>query len=271
MTAPSGSERPKSMFGLKDVFTSLNCLGGIIAICLCIGAPDGTPRPFEASLAILLGWIADALDGQVARWTKTQNRFGGEYDTISDHLAHVIAPAAIVFTVFKSQPAALGVSPMVAWWVGLGLAGAMAVAGSVRHARNLVRPVSFKGIWCGLPRTLIGFLAIGYCNSVVLWQWTPGGGWIAAAICLASCWGTLTYVPFASHHLARKLGLVTRICVTICLVVTFGLVIVNRAVLFDVFLFMMLVYSVLGWAALTKEERAKWWELVAAAKARTDV
>jgi phosphatidylserine synthase len=262
----SESVRPRRMFGLKDVFTTLNCLSGAIAIILCV---EG--RPFAAGVSILLGWAADALDGQVARWTNTQNRFGGEYDTISDHLAHVIAPAAIVFTVYKDQGAALGVPPQVAWWLAVALGGMIMVAGSVRHARNLVRPVSYKGIWCGLPRTMIGFLAIGYANSVFLWQ-LPGGGWIGVAIAILSCVFTLTYIPFASHHLVRSFTTFTRVAVASCVLSLIGFLVWKPVYVFDVLLFWSVGYSLAATrVGLTADERAQWAELVAAAKARTDI
>ena len=85
------------MFGIKDVFTSINLLGGVVAICLCIAG-----KPFEAGVAVVVGYLCgDALDGFVARRLGTANQFGAEFDSISDHTAHVIAPAAIVYTVYK--------------------------------------------------------------------------------------------------------------------------------------------------------------------------
>ena len=46
------------MFGIKDIFTTINVLGGVVGICLCI---DG--RPFEASVAIMIGYaVGDTLD-----------------------------------------------------------------------------------------------------------------------------------------------------------------------------------------------------------------
>jgi phosphatidylserine synthase len=265
----------RRMFGLKDVFTSLNVLGGCAALLICV-LHDRFPRPqdapFWAGVAILLGWIADALDGQVARWTSTGNKFGGEYDTIADHLAHVIAPAVIVFTAYRNKGPELGLSPTSALIVAAVLAGAIMIAGSVRHARNLVRPVSYKGIWCGLPRTAIGFLAISYANSLLL-PMLPGGAWIGAAICILSCIFTLTYLPFASHHLARRLSWPARIAVILCMLTTFGILLVpaGRPFVFDIFLFWMVGYCLASWAALTREERHEWARLVVAAKARTDI
>ena len=50
------------MFGIKDVFTTINAMGGVVAICLCI---DG--RPFAAGVAMLLGYLCgDTVDGWIA-------------------------------------------------------------------------------------------------------------------------------------------------------------------------------------------------------------
>ncbi len=60
------------MFGIKDIFTTINLLGGVVAICLCI---DG--RPYDAGVAVLLGYLlGDTMDGYVARKLGTSNQFG---------------------------------------------------------------------------------------------------------------------------------------------------------------------------------------------------
>src|SRR5436853_2755156 len=119
--------RGVAMLGVKDVFTTINCLGGAAAVCLCI---DG--RPFAAGIAVLLGYfLGDALDGPVARWTKTANEFGVEYDTIADHVAHCVAPAVITYTVYRD--AALGLPPAATHAIAIGLAALLLVVGSVRH------------------------------------------------------------------------------------------------------------------------------------------
>ncbi len=255
--------KPRNLFGIKDLFTTVNVLGGAAAILLCI---EG--RPFWAGVAILIGWIADMFDGAVARALGTANRFGGEFDTIADHLSHIIAPATILFTVYRDVD--LGLGTRASWWIAAGVAGAIMVAGSVRHARNVVRPVTFKGIWCGLPRTAVGFLALGVADSKLL-PLVPGGYWLGVAVCLAACWGTLTYLPFTSHHLARRLSWFARICVALTLLTTFGVLVFAREFVFDVLLFWMSGYSVAAWIGLTPEERATWKQLVKEAKQRGEV
>jgi phosphatidylserine synthase len=263
MAADAKPEKPRNLFGIKDLFTSLNVLGGAMAVLFCV---EG--RPFLAGCCVLLGWIADIFDGLVARALGTANRFGGEYDTIADHLAHIIAPATVVFAVYRT--ADLGLPPRATWLVAAAMAGAIMIAGSVRHARNIVRPVTFKGVWCGLPRTAVGFLAIGYANSVFLPR-IPGGMWIGVVICALSCWGTLTYAPFASHHAARRLTTFARVSMVLCLGTTFGVLAFYREVVFDVLLFWMSGYSLFGWYGVLPEERATWKRLVQEAKDRGEV
>ena len=87
------------MFGIKDIFTTINLLGGVVGICLCI---DG--RPYGPASRVMLGYLlGDALDGYVARKLNSANQFGAEFDTIADHTSHVIAPAAIVYTVYQRR------------------------------------------------------------------------------------------------------------------------------------------------------------------------
>jgi phosphatidylserine synthase len=264
MTSPAlPSKPPRNLFGVKDLFTTLNVLGGAVAILLCI---EG--YPFWAGVCIVLGWIADIFDGMVARALGTANRFGGEYDTIADHLAHIIAPAAIVFTVYKDVD--LGLPPKLTWVVAAAMASAIMISGSVRHARNVVRPVTYKGIWCGLPRTAVGFLAIGYANSVLI-PHAIGGYWIGVVVCALSCCGTLTHLPYTSHHLARKMRTFARLMITLCLVSTFGMLVVMPVFVFDVLFFWMAGYSAAAWMGLTPEERRNWKRLVEEAKERGEV
>jgi len=83
-------------FGLKDLFTLVNLLGGVAAIHFVVMG-----RPELAGYALLAGYLlGDALDGPVARATKTSNRFGSEFDTATDHFVQAIVPAIIVYAVY---------------------------------------------------------------------------------------------------------------------------------------------------------------------------
>lgn len=51
-----------------------------------------------AVIAVLIGMIADTLDGRVARMTNTQTAFGAEYDSLADMVTSGIAPALIAYS-----------------------------------------------------------------------------------------------------------------------------------------------------------------------------
>ena len=242
------------MFGVKDLFTTINLLGGVIAICFCI---DG--RTYEASLAVVLGYfLGDTMDGYVARKLGTANEFGAEYDTISDHTAHVIAPAVIVYTVYKD--ARLLASP----WdqvLAIGLAASLVVSVSIRHARNIIAPVEFKGVWAGLPRSVAGFIAIGYCNSSFA-ATAPGGWWVGVVLMPAMAIATLTYLPFPSHRLGRSHHWYVQIVICMFLASTGYAMFFDRSILFDVITFWMVGYALTGWLSLTRDELARYRSVV---------
>lgn len=242
------------MFGIKDLFTTINLMGGVVAMALCV---DG--RPFEAGLAIMIGYLCgDTLDGYVARKLGTQNAFGGEFDTIADHSSHVIAPAVVVYTVYKD----VGLLPQP-WGkiLAIALAGSMVVSVSVRHARNIVKPVSYKGVWIGLPRTVLGFWAIAYCNATLA-PHVPGGWWLGVVLIPAMGWGTLSYWPFPNHHLTRRMRPAARLMMYVAFVSSIVIGFVRREFFFDLLFFWMAGYCMSAWMVLTRDELADYKQTV---------
>jgi phosphatidylserine synthase len=244
-------------FGVKDVFTTINVLGGVVAICLCI---DG--KPWWAGLAIMMGYaFGDALDGVVARLLNSANEFGAEYDTIADHNAHIIAPAAVVYTVYRN--AGLVPDP----WdqvLAIALAACIVVSASVRHARNIVRPVKFPGIWGGLPRSVLGFMTMAYVNSALA-SHVVGGMWFGVVLIPLLSIATLTYWPFASHHLQRNHWVGVRILIVLSFVSSFGILFLAPKFAFDAVFFWMSFYSLTAWLSLTRDERHEYRSAVQAA------
>ncbi|HTL38616.1 MAG TPA: CDP-alcohol phosphatidyltransferase family protein [Kofleriaceae bacterium] len=252
------------MFGIKDIFTTINLMGGVLGICFSV---DG--KPGWAGAAIMLGYLfGDTLDGWVARKLNTQNEFGGEFDTIADHLSHVIAPGAVVYCVYKD----VGLLPQP-WGkvLAIGLAASMMISVSIRHARNIVAPIKFKGVWSGLPRTVYGFIAIAYCNAT-LTPHAPGGWWLGVGIIVVGAVLTLTYLPFPSHHLAigggRGFRLAATIAIALAFIATIGIVFVRREFFFDMLFFWMVGYCMSAWMTMTPDERKAHRAAVADTKAR---
>ncbi len=77
---------------LPNGLTLINLLCGIYAIILAIRGDFGA-----APLFIVLGGIADALDGTVARATGTGSQFGEELDSLVDAISFGFAPALIMY------------------------------------------------------------------------------------------------------------------------------------------------------------------------------
>lgn len=246
--AGSPARRPPGWFGIKDLFTTINALGGVVAICLCI---DG--EPYWAGWAMLLGYtFGDTLDGWVARKLGTSNQFGAEYDTISDHLAHCIAPGAMVYTVYRDVD--LGLVHWAQHVLAIALGGAIMVTASIRHARNIARPISYKGVWIGLPRTVLGFLPVAFVNASLTAR-VPGAYWFGVALISLTCVSALTYWPFPNHHLPRRHHWYVRVWIA----ASFGgLALVGllaRRYLFDGLFLVTFSYSVGSWVTLTSDER----------------
>ena len=77
---------------LPNGFTLGNLFFGVFAI---ISAQRG--QFMWAGWCIVLGGIMDALDGRVARMTKTGSRFGVELDSLVDAISFGVAPAFIMY------------------------------------------------------------------------------------------------------------------------------------------------------------------------------
>ena len=87
-----GREVKRAVVLLPNGFTLLNLFCGIYAIVL---ASRG--RFDRAALFVVIGGVADALDGRVARATGTGSRFGEELDSLVDAISFGLAPALIMY------------------------------------------------------------------------------------------------------------------------------------------------------------------------------
>lgn len=83
---------------LPNGFTLLNLFFGIAAI---LAASRGDFS--RAGWFIVLGGIADAMDGRVARATNTGSRFGEELDSLVDAISFGLAPALIMYFAVLSR------------------------------------------------------------------------------------------------------------------------------------------------------------------------
>lgn len=239
-------------FGLKDVFTCINLLGGVFAIIFCI---EGNIR--WAAYAFLLGYIlGDALDGFVARLTRTGNIFGKEFDAISDHLAQCIAPAVIVFVGYKDMPLPAAVTALVpeaSFYLAAALASVLIIMGSIRHARAAVAPVNFPLAYMGLPRTASAFIIVSFLNSTLFIQ-VPGGRWVGVVLVVLMSVAHILPLPFRAHR-GRALKPYVKVLVLLFFSTTVLALLFFREFVFDVTFFWLLGYTVTSWIPLEPEER----------------
>ena len=83
----------KGVYLLPNLVTTGALFSGFYAI---IAATTG---PFEAAcIAIVIAGFLDALDGRIARMTRTTSEFGVQYDSMSDLIAFGVAPAILLFS-----------------------------------------------------------------------------------------------------------------------------------------------------------------------------
>ena len=106
---PFRRKRPLLKIALLPAMITLgNGVCGVIAIqqvaigLYKIGGEDDPARNFQkAALLILVAMVLDALDGFVARLTKTASNFGAQLDTLCDLVTFGIAPSMLVFAVTR--------------------------------------------------------------------------------------------------------------------------------------------------------------------------
>jgi CDP-diacylglycerol--serine O-phosphatidyltransferase len=77
---------------LPNGFTLFNLFCGIYAMVLASRGRFGT-----AALFVVIGGVADSLDGRIARATGTGSRFGEELDSLVDAISFGLAPALIMY------------------------------------------------------------------------------------------------------------------------------------------------------------------------------
>jgi phosphatidylserine synthase len=232
-------------FGLKDVFTLVNLLSGVVAVRFALA---GHPR--TAGCAVVVGYLGgDVLDGAVARLTRTGNRFGAEFDSITDHFVHVVVPALVLYTVYDRANHG---------WLGLACVAVLISAATIRHARLAVDRFSYP-CWCGLPRTIAGFAALSFPLSTWFFNDNPIRYWSGFAVVAVMSALTLLPIPYRNHRGAEPLALHLKVFVALFFVLPVVVLIVDRSYAFDVFFFFVAGYAATGWVPIGRDERRRFY------------
>ncbi len=132
---------------LPNGFTLINLFFGVFAIVAASRGEFST-----AGLYIVFSGIADALDGRVARATRTGSRFGSELDSLVDAISFGLAPALIMYFAVLNREG---------WdWILVFLYVAFAV---IRLARfNVEQAGRAKKYFHGLPSPAAGLTLATY-------------------------------------------------------------------------------------------------------------
>ncbi|MEJ2087826.1 MAG: CDP-diacylglycerol--serine O-phosphatidyltransferase [Gammaproteobacteria bacterium] len=88
-----GRARRRGVYLLPNLITTAALFAGFYAI---VAGMNG--NFVAAALAVIVAGVLDTADGRVARWTRTESRFGAEYDSLSDMVAFGVAPALVAFS-----------------------------------------------------------------------------------------------------------------------------------------------------------------------------
>jgi phosphatidylserine synthase len=225
-------------FGLKDVFTLANLVGGVASLAFAIAG-----NLWWASFAVMLGYLGDVLDGPVARVTGRGNRFGTELDNIADHTAQCVAPAFVVYLAYKGfhQPLAFT------------LAALLIVTGSIRHARGAAVHFGYRLAWHGMPRPVAAFLTIAFINSTIF-SHLPGGRWVGVGLVVLVAVLNLVPLPFMNHH-GRRLQLWAKLIVLWFFVSCAVTVLLLPRYFWDLLFIYVMAYAALSWIPMTPAER----------------
>lgn len=99
----------KGLYLIPSLFTTANILMGFFAITgalrgfqmIALGTPESMARAAQLfdGAAQFIGWafVFDALDGRIARMTKTTTEIGVQFDSIADVVTFGIAPAVLAY------------------------------------------------------------------------------------------------------------------------------------------------------------------------------
>lgn len=144
----------KSIYLLPNLFTTGTIFGGFYAI---VAASKGLFEP--AAIAIFVAMVMDALDGRVARLTKTHSEFGMQYDSLADLVAFGVAPALVLYEWRLGNINQWGEELGRLGWL---VAFVFIACAALRLARfNVQSDITDKRYFIGLPSPAAAALLVG--------------------------------------------------------------------------------------------------------------
>jgi CDP-diacylglycerol---serine O-phosphatidyltransferase len=205
--------RRRGIYLLPNIFTTAALFAGFYAIVMAMNQ-----RFDNAAVAIFIAMILDALDGRVARLTRTQSAFGAEYDSLSDMVCFGAAPALVMYEWALKD---LGRPGWIAAFV-------YCAGTALRLARfNTNIEVVDKRFFQGLPSPaaaalVAGFLWLASDNKIPVADY--GIPWVAAFLTLYAGLTMVSNVPFYSF---KDINLRRSVPFTVISLVVLGFVLIS--------------------------------------------
>lgn len=181
------------IYVLPNLITTMNMFFGFLALVQAIKGEF-----IFSAYAIVAAAVFDTLDGRVARMTRSQSKFGAEYDSLCDLVSFGVAPGMMLY-LWALQPFG-----RLGWLVSF----LFTACGALRLARfNVQATVIEKAYFQGLPIPM----AAGIVASSVLafndLGWEPHGSIILLGMTILLAFvmvSTFRYRSFKDLDLKRR-------------------------------------------------------------------
>jgi len=232
--------RRRGIYLLPNLFTTAALFAGFYAIVQAMNLTFDL-----AAIAIFYAMVLDALDGRVARLTRTQSAFGAEYDSLSDMVSFGAAPALVMYEWVLRDMGKLG-------WIA---AFVYCVCTALRLARfNTMLDVADKRWFTGIPSPAAAALVAGFVFIVddynidpLTIKWWAFGVTVFAGLTMVS---NLKYWSFKSINLKKSVPFVAILLIAVAIAL---LSYQPAIVLFAGFvLYALSGYVVSGWQLLRR-------------------
>jgi CDP-diacylglycerol--serine O-phosphatidyltransferase len=232
--------RRRGIYLLPNLFTTAALFAGFYAIVQAMNLTFDL-----AAIAIFYAMVLDALDGRVARLTRTQSAFGAEYDSLSDMVSFGAAPALVMYEWVLRDMGKLG-------WIA---AFVYCVCTALRLARfNTMLDVADKRWFTGIPSPAAAALVAGFVFIVddynidpLTIRWWAFGVTVFAGLTMVS---NLKYWSFKSINLKKSVPFVAILLIAVAIAL---LSYQPAIVLFAGFvLYALSGYVVSGWQLLRR-------------------
>jgi len=233
--------RRRGIYLLPNLFTTAALFAGFYAIVQAMNLTFDL-----AAIAIFYAMVLDALDGRVARLTRTQSAFGAEYDSLSDMVSFGAAPALVMYEWVLRDMGKLG-------WIA---AFVYCVCTALRLARfNTMLDVADKRWFTGIPSPAAAALVAGFVFIVddynidpLTIKWWAFCVTVFAGLTMVS---NLKYWSFKSINLKKSVPFVAILLIAVAIAL---LSYQPAIVLFAGFvLYALSGYVVSGWQLLRRQ------------------